>query len=232
MEIYKIADYEKFRMIKGNRNINALHIKRLKASMMKQFLISPIIVNENFEIIDGQHRFEAQKELELPIYYIVCPGYGLREVQIFNSNSKNWKLQDFLNGYCDLNYPHYLDYRDFQIRYGFGETTNLEILSGSNAGESYKNFREGKFVIHNLEISNKYAEMILDFKDYPGFKRRNFVSACLQMFKIKGYDHSLMKEKLRYLSVRLMDCTTTKEYLKLLEGVYNYKSRNGNLRFF
>ena len=44
--------------------------------MTEKLLMCPIIVNENYEIIDGQHRYSASKELGLPIRYIVGEGYG------------------------------------------------------------------------------------------------------------------------------------------------------------
>jgi hypothetical protein len=94
-----------------------LHVKRLKESFQKAYLLSPIIVNEKFEIIDGQHRFEAAKQIGVPINFLVAPKYGLKEVQMLNENMKNWKNEDYLNAYCDLKHPEYLkltdDYRTF-----------------------------------------------------------------------------------------------------------------------
>ena len=45
--------------------------------MKKKYLVSPILVNEKMEVIDGQHRLQAQKELNLPTYYIKNKGYDL-----------------------------------------------------------------------------------------------------------------------------------------------------------
>ena len=84
-QVYKTEDYFLFKPIDGNRNKNLLHINRLKKSMESNYLFTVIIVNENYEIIDGQHRFEVIKELKLPLYYIVCNGYGLNEVHILNA---------------------------------------------------------------------------------------------------------------------------------------------------
>ena len=76
-QVHKTTDYFLFKPIDGNRNKNLLHINRLKKSISENYLFTVIIVNENYEIIDGQHRFECIKELELPLYYITCKGYGL-----------------------------------------------------------------------------------------------------------------------------------------------------------
>ena len=86
--VYTTNDYTLFTSIDGNRTKNKLHIKRLKQSIKENYLFTVIIVNENYEIIDGQHRFDVIKELNLPLYYIICEGYGLAEVHILNQISK------------------------------------------------------------------------------------------------------------------------------------------------
>ena len=69
----KTKDYEKFSIKSYNRNLNRNHINELKEKFAtigyKDYL--PILVNENYEIIDGQHRFVACKESGLPIVYQV-----------------------------------------------------------------------------------------------------------------------------------------------------------------
>lgn len=61
MAVFTTKDYSKFKHLEGNRNIVKPHLKRLKASMEKNYLFSPILINEKHEIIDGQHRFEVCK---------------------------------------------------------------------------------------------------------------------------------------------------------------------------
>ena len=61
--VHTTTDYFLFKPINGNRNINRLHLSRLKKSIEENYLFTVIIVNENYEIIDGQHRFECIKEL-------------------------------------------------------------------------------------------------------------------------------------------------------------------------
>ena len=102
-QILTTNNYELFKSIDGNRNVNELHLSRLKKSIQKKYLFTFILVNEKHHIIDGQHRFEVIKELGLPLNYVVCKGYGINEVHQLNENSKNWNADDYLDGYCKLN---------------------------------------------------------------------------------------------------------------------------------
>lgn len=62
------SDYFRFKILDGNRDVLKSHVNKIKESMKKFGWIGPgIIVNEKFEIIDGQTRFYAAKELGLPM---------------------------------------------------------------------------------------------------------------------------------------------------------------------
>ena len=51
--------------------------------------------NEKYEIIDGQHRFEAVKELQKEIYFIKVKGLELDQVRRLNTNTKGWNCENF-----------------------------------------------------------------------------------------------------------------------------------------
>ena len=113
-QVHTTVDYFMFKPIGGNRTLNELHVRRLRDSIKANYLFTVIIVNEDYQLIDGQHRFEVIKELQLPLNYIICKGYGLTEVQILNQNSKNWTADDFMEGYCNLGKKDYEIYRQFK----------------------------------------------------------------------------------------------------------------------
>ena len=200
-QVHTTTDYFLFKPIDGNRNKNLLHINRLKKSMAETYLFTIIIVNENYEIIDGQHRFDVIQELKLPLNYIICKGYGLREVHILNQNSKTWNADDYLDGYCKLGYKDYLKYADFKERYGFGHVECMTILGGhtSNPGiYKTKIFYAGEFEIKNYNKACDIAEKIeIIGQYYSGYKRRSFVYAMLTLFKNKNFEFTELVQKLK-----------------------------------
>lgn len=237
-QVKSTNDYQKFKILQGNRKLNSLHVKRLKESFKESYLFSPIVVNKNFEIIDGQHRFNAAKELNLDINYIVCPDYSLKEVQLLNTNSKNWKREDYLNAYCDLQYPEYIKFKNFMKKFpDFGILACESIISHSYDENEYKNnlkqgnsariFQEGGLVIQDYEKSVEIAEKIMMIKPYyDGYNRTVFIRALISIFKIDYYCHSQLLNKLKTNPNSLQHCSNTTQYKLLIEDIYNYRSRD------
>lgn len=228
-QVHTTTDYFLFKSIEGNRNKNLLHINRLKDSMTEKYLFTVIIVNENYEIIDGQHRFEVIKELKLPMNYIICDGYGLNEVHLLNQNSKNWNSDDYLEAYCNLKYPHYLNYAIFKDRYKLGHSVCMAIASNIASGANtahVKDFYKGEFVFKDFKKSCRLAEKIeILGQYYDGNKRRSFVLAMLQLFKNDNFEFTELLQKLKTQPTALVDCSNTTQYISLIEEIYNYRRK-------
>ena len=252
-QVNQTNDYSMFRTLEGNRNVNKLHVKRLKDSFQRAYLLSPIIVNERFEIIDGQHRFEAAVQTGLPINFIIAPNYGLREVQMLNENMKNWKKEDYLKAYCDLKHPEYLRFRNFMRRFpDFGiaacETILTNSINGSDVNGRDKDlvsetnksgvfrvryFQEGELVIPDYDLAVENAEKIMMIKPYyDGFGRPTFVRAMIGIFRFDFYNHAKLLERLNANPTALQHCANVTQYKLLIEDIYNFRSREKvSLRF-
>jgi len=238
IKVHTTKDYSIFKLLNGNRDVNQLHVKRLKDSIKNSYLTTIIMVNEKFEIIDGQHRYLICKDLELPINYIISNNYGLREVQILNANMKNWTVIDYVNGYCDLGYKDYQVYRDFIQKYGFTNQVALLLLSGEFVSGSANDtittrFKEGEFKVKNLLQSIELAEKIKSIEPYyKGYLRRSFIYALVGMLKKDMFNFQEFLSKLKNQPTALKDCTNVTQYKELIEEIYNYRRREKiNLRY-
>lgn len=249
--VYETNDYSIFKSIDGNRDLNGLHVARLKKSFSEQYLFSPILVNDNMAIIDGQHRMDAAKQLNLPIRYIICDGYGLKEIHRLNTNMSNWKKIDYLQGYCELKFPEYLKFRNFMRRYPDFQIASAEAIltqhlgDGSqvihdsdikySSGQSYKQsaFEMGELKIPDYDKSCSIAEDILLLKPhYDGFNRRLFVITIMGLLRNTDFTIIEFIRKLSYMPSALVHCTTVTQYKLIIEEIYNYKRRDKvNLRY-
>ena len=232
-QVHTTTDYGLFKPMEGNRNKNLLHINRLKTSMLNHYLFTIIIVNEKYEIIDGQHRFDVIQELKLPLHYIMCEGYGLNEVHILNQNSKTWNSDDYLTGYCNLGNVDYLKYREFKENYGLGHNECMTLLLGMHTKSQTDVFYNGTFKVKNYNEACKTIEKILMSEPYyEGIKRRSFIFAMLQLFKNNNFEFTEFLQKLKSQPTALVDCTNTSQYVSLIEEIYNYRRREKiNLRY-
>lgn len=233
--VQKTNDYNKFKTKQGNRDLNQLHLKRLKSSVQEMDLLhaNPILVNERFEIIDGQHRFNVCVELGKPIYYIVVKGLGLREIQVLNANSKNWKLEDYIDGYCSMGKVDYCELKKYVESTSLGIMVLVSLFCGSDNSDHLNKLKNGELKITHKNRGLIVLQWVKDWeKHYAGFSRRSFVLALSQLYSVKGYSHEKMMQKIKYQSAKLVDSLNTKTYLALLEEIYNYKERGDKLRFF
>lgn len=226
-QIFRTTDYNMFKRILGNRTLSSPHVKRLKESMKKEDLKIPIIINAKNEVIDGQHRLQARKELGIPVYYIVLANLGIHQTQAANADNKNWTSVDFVNTYVELNYAHYKKYIEFQKKYEFSHQVALMILEGIQSNARTNEFRTGGFVVNDYERACKWAEMLYLIEPYyDGFKRRSFVIAMVHLFQNDKYDHDEFVQKLQYQSSKMVHCTTLAQYVRLIEEIYNYKRKS------
>lgn len=243
--VYQSYDYAMFSRIHGNRAIKKVHVKRLIQSFKVAYLLSPILVNDKFQIIDGQHRFEAAKELGLPINYIVCQNYLLKEVQLLNTNMEKWAKIQYLESFCDLGHPEYIKVKNFMSQFPelslsicliiltalhgankIVKDDSIKSQTNKNGFMTKKTWEEGLLIIPNYHQSVIEAEKLMQIKPfYKGFKKPFFVRALIGIMRLEQYDHNQFLKKLSLNGIPLKDCASITQYRLLIEDIYNYKSR-------
>jgi hypothetical protein len=233
--IHTTSDYSLFKPINGNRKIDQLHYERLCKSMADNYLFTVLYVNDKHEIIDGQHRFEAIKSLGLPVHYAIIEGAGLEQVQVYNHFLKKWDSEDYLHGYIELGKPEYIAYKKFKDKYQFGHNETMSMLTGAKGGGGgvYNAFITGRFTITHLKEATYLAERIWMFNGiYDGFRRRAFVYAMLYLNSKSNFDFLEFYNKIKAQPSLLSHCNEAKQYILLIEEIYNYRRREKvNLRY-
>ena len=223
-------DYDAFSFLKGNRPVDEKHVRKLVESMKQEYLQRPIDVNENFEIIDGQHRFTAIKELGLPLFYIVRKGWSMKQVQVANSNNKGWTVADVIDSQCELGNIEYKRIKKFSEKYKISHQFSYSLLNPAIDGTRIK---KGLFEVGDIEIADKTAKYIKHISKIVNFNcfRRPFVHAFRKLAENKNFDFDIFVKKLEYQSDRLKPCIDVKSQIELIEEIYNYRNQNKvNLR--
>lgn len=255
--VYKTKRYDAFKFIKGNRDVN--HSEAIKKSMSEYgSLMCVITVNENMEIIDGQNRFIAAKELGEPVYYFVAEGYGIKETRIMNQSAKNWSAQDYINSYADDGKKGYLDLKKLQEMFpdlpasmivyiakgnlsnnsGYG-TDAYQRSNNGNVARKVKTIQKGEFEVQDMEKAIALGNMIMSYKGLddnrrPIYKRREFIAAIIKLNRIDEFDEGLNAEivkKIKAYPRQFVPCVSSDDYIRMLEEILNYKRRTGRIRF-
>lgn len=225
-EIFETMDYEKFKFFKENRKLNPRNYAKLVASMEEEQLLIPIIVNSKFEIIDGQHRFTAARELNKPIFYFINEDYGLKETKIANMVASTWTIEDFLHMLMESGMPEYEEINSIQEKYGIRLTDILKIfaqIQGKNLKIMTKNFQMGTITLEGMEKVIEFLENLNDFDFFPFYRSRNFFCAFMKLYFQKDYDHEKMKERLKVRRGSFEYKGTADDYLLMLtKEVYSF----------
>lgn len=242
-DVYKTTNLEMFQQLKGNRHPNLKHIRRLSESIKaNNFLQSPIIVNEKMEVIDGQNRLLAAKQVGTPIYYIVVNDYSLKEVQILNLNQKNWNKEDFIDGYADMGLSPYLKLRNFIRKNNeFNKTSCIYMCQNSKTNNlAASKFRsdhtvfnqkqvleEGTWIGGDFSLAQKWVDKLKMIKQYyKGYNRAAFVNAMIGMFKNEVFDFDRFLHKLKTYPGMMKNVTNVEDYIDMIEKIYNKGARD------
>jgi hypothetical protein len=241
--IYFTKNYSIFKFLEENRKINDRNKKKIMKSMMVNGkLFSIVIINEKGEIIDGQHRVKSTIELEmnLPIqqrtgiYYVICKGYGIKEVQTYNDAVKRWDGLDFLHSYCKQGNENYIKFAEFMERYETDYWITLRMLNGNLHGKKTgvksskmnDDFRSGNFTFsleHYINASN-LMEKIGEIKKnnwFVGNIDRTFILAFDKISTIKNFDYTRFVNKLSNTKYQITEQGKRDLYLEQFGKIYN-----------
>lgn len=198
--------------------------------------LRPIIVNNDMEIIDGQHRLAAAKLLKLEVPYKVDENSSEKDVILLNNNQKSWTLEDYLNFYINQGNEEYKKLKEFKDNYGFEDLSSNLLLLGQHGGNYRESFKSGNFVMAKhlfvvklkLEFIQATVDLINRSKvhkdDY--FKRAKFLRALIMLSKKPKFDEKIFLRKLGNKLQSVHACMKVEEYYEMLKNIFNYKNMN------
>lgn len=242
MEIKQTTDYNKFKIVHGNRELLERHVNKLVDSILERNLLAanPILVNDKMEVIDGQHRLEASKRIGLPIHYTVVDRSSLREVQLLNTAVRNWTLTDFLNSYVAMGLEKYKELEKFVNDTGIGLSNALylivsrgsdNIIINMSSPSRIKEFKKGEltFTKEDMERAHKIAKALNKIEAYsdPNLIRdREFIVAVARVDSDELTD--ILVEKLQETNEPIHRAVNTRSYLYQMEQALNYRIHEKN----
>lgn len=226
------SDYGQFHFLRGNRDLNEAKVNKIIKSVndgLNFFKYCPILVNEGFYIIDGQHRYVASKKLKLPIFFVIVPNFSLRQIAEINNNQSKWKTKDFMNCYIDAdhNKEHYKELERISSEYKLNLSVCINLLQyGKVGGGGHSDaFRDGNFKANFTSETTSLLSLAMDYEKYEAdWKQRAFLQAIEKLVASEKYDHVAVLKKLEKCGLKIEHQSTFKEYLIHIEELFNHRN--------
>lgn len=225
--ISRSTDYSQFKFMEANREQSRGHVELLKKAFEEVgnlTRVQPILVNDNFEIIDGQHRFIACKELGLPIYYTLVEGLGVGEARSMNILHRNWTMDDYARSYAQTGDDNYRRYINLVEEYGFSHSITVQAAYGADRRGVFKEFRNGEFVLQDEGLTRRRLDFLDAVREIlPLGVDTKLASALIKAFGKEGFNEAHMLRKLELHQGLVYKQPSVADYLRMLEDIYNYK---------
>lgn len=234
MDVYATSNYEIFHFLKGNRQLNNSHVKKLKQSILEHGWIrsSILTIGRGMIILDGQHRLQALKEIfkeigkKYEIFYVVND-VDLISVQALQTQ-RTWKMHDYMMSFIELGNDEYLKFKIFKETYNLTFTAAIIItlnISGV-AGGFREKFIYGNYKCPNWEKAKMTADALMKLKPYfEHWGNVRFVAAFTKFFNHPEFSISEFIRKLDINRDKLYRMATIRQYMERIGWIYNFKRR-------
>ena len=228
----------KFNLLDDNRDIDDKHVAMLVVSIQRHGQLMPIVVNENMDVIEGQHRLEACKELKIPVAYIINLKSSSKDIAMMNNTQKGWKNKDYIKHFSHTNHSNSSTYKKidgFFKSYPLPFSIGIMLLSGDGdqalqtgaAKGPMPSFRDGSFKIIDMENAELKAGQLLKLKGLvPQLVQiRKFCVAFLRCSKIENFKISTCYDQMKKYHNRFGHPGNQQEWIDEFCKVYSYRVR-------
>jgi hypothetical protein len=235
--IKKTRDYKMFKFRADNREngVNQTHVNALKSSIQAKNLLEfrPIIVNEEFEVMDGQHRLKAAEQLGLEVYYQQDKNLSSSDIVLMNIN-KAWGLGDFLNYYVKNHSPEYVKLDSFIKQHRIQVKIALNITMGARK-ESMQSFKRGEYKFEGEKFGERIEwcwDTVNLIKKINGSQSSQYTETSrfwkplIKLMREESFDNEKWRENVKKLSNKFYPRANEQGYTQLIMDVYNWHNKN------
>lgn len=193
--VYKTKNHDIFKLSKFNRNII------LKDSMLTECergFISPIIVNEDMVVIDGQHRLEASKILDKPVEFVIVKGLGEKDIISMNTVQRPWTLVNYIESFANNGLEEYVKLLNLVKEKHLSSSATATIAGGyvEKSRALHERVKNGEFEFHNYKETVEFLRFYERYREQTGaLKRTSLAYALFELYQLKKFDRDRMITK-------------------------------------
>lgn len=227
------SNYDRFKFTTWNREDIERRVKKVVKSIGAiGFLPIPIVVNEKDEVIDGQARVLACKQLGIPVPFVVINGASREECVALNISQTSWSLSDYIHCYAAEGNVSYI-YLLHLIK-AYGKTFKLKILCNAVSGKmdvGNSAIKEQKFECspeqynHALDVLTWLTGFIPIISRIGGHSEFYYM-ALSYCYTDAEVDNNRLFAKMESRQASLIPVTTIHQALDQIEAIYNHGNRS------
>jgi len=231
--IYCTKDYDIFKILTGNRPPDLPHIAYVKSLILKNGWWSweLLTVSSKYVVYDGQHRIWALREIKqetgqvYEISFQIDDSITINDIRIKNSSGSKWKPSDYIYSNAKRGNKDYEFIQSIIQNFHFPATSVIALISESSQTKiTLDIFRDGNIEIIDKQIVYQYACWIDSISSYfKYYKSKRFIKAMIFFFGKIDFNMVEFLHKLSMYRNMLYPVTTSDEYKKLIQDIYNYK---------
>jgi hypothetical protein len=240
MEILETRDYSAFGFLTYNRDIDPRHVNKLVKSILKCNALKyhPIVVDESFNVLDGQHRLLAAEKLGIPIYYVESKGLGSEYIITSNNNSKHWDPYSHLNCFIKLGKPHYMKLADILGQHKFKISLSSIIRGCGQCVRPHANqqhFRQGTWELQDDKIQDiiKQNDALRTSMDIVSdvclcagswIRSDKVKQGLLQLIRRPGFHIKTFITRLKTRGSSIHNCCNPTDFYIMFKEIYNWRN--------
>lgn len=239
--VWQTYDYNAFSLMDEGLNRGVDHWMSIVKSMARCPMMSPIIVNERLEIIDGQNRFFARRYLGLPIEYIVRDGYGVVQARNYNTSHKNWTKQDFVSSYSTEGVESYVLLEQLYLKFPKIPKSVIDAVATRGVATNPQQIiQSGQLDIGSFEERERVCMMLMAYATTPNYmspsrmiiESTKWCRAYLTIYlKNPDFDPKRLRRNAIAAPSYLYPSATVKETCSIIEKLYNRNCKPVKLKY-
>lgn len=199
--VLKTNDLSIFNM-QEDLSISKTHLNKIKNSIVKKNLTPdyPILVDDEYRILDGKYRFLSCYELKLPVFYKVAEVTTFVDAVSIKHLHRNLPLKEIIQVYHqNSNYGNMIEmFREYKEEISYRNI--LDTIRWTDTRYDKTNFYDGDFSEWDVDLFKKRVSRVKQIDAYFGLNHyRAALKACIRYFGIDDRNNRFDKQKMSAL---------------------------------
>jgi hypothetical protein len=219
-------DYSVFQYFDRNRIVSKTNVEKLRQDMALNTQKDEVVVNEKWQVIDGQHRIAALEKDKKPVKFRVKPGANMQDVIAANNTGTKWNTPAWVRNFSHpdhVNNKPYVMYIEFKEKHKLCDGVCQLLLSEDFHDYGRKSFKNGTFKVKNLGRAEENATALAELVAVD--KMFNSMRCAVGFLKIQKLPHfklTILKTQVEKHCNKITHRVTHSDWVDGLIRVYNF----------